>query len=227
MTGINLLAPPAQEGHFFGVMIGVVTNNKDPENLGRIKVKFPWLSEQEESAWARVLSPMAGSQRGLYFLPEVDDEVLVAFEHGQAEFPYILGALWNGKDKPPTSNDDGKNNQRMIKSRSGHVIILDDKEGAEQIIIRDRTTKNEVVIDSEKNTISINAEQDLNIEVKGNLNLKSSAGDVSIECNNLKIQAKQNFEINANAQGKIQSNAGIAIKSLAGVKINDGALEVI
>jgi uncharacterized protein involved in type VI secretion and phage assembly len=226
MTGMELLMPPTQASLFWGVTIAVVTNNKDPDKLGRIKVKFPWLSEQEESAWARVLSPMAGNQRGLYFLPEVDDEVLVAFEHGQVEFPYILGALWNGKDKPPVTNDDGKNNQRMIKSRSGHVIILDDKEGEEQIIIRDQSAKNEIVIDSKKNSMTIKVEQDLNIETKGKINLKSSGGDVSIECNNLKIQAQQNFEIKANVQGTIQSNVGMALKCLAGVKINDGALEV-
>jgi uncharacterized protein involved in type VI secretion and phage assembly len=226
MTGMDLLMPPPQESAFFGVTIGVITNNKDPDKLGRVKVKFPWLSEQEESAWARVLSPMAGNQRGFYFLPEVDDEVLVAFEHGQVEFPYILGALWNGKDKPPITNNDGKNNQRMIKSRSGHVIILDDKQGEEQIIIRDKSEKNSIVINTKENSIAIKSEQDLSIEAKGKISLKSTSGDISIECNNLKIQAKQNFEIKANSQGTIQSNAGMAVKCMAGVKINDGALEV-
>jgi uncharacterized protein involved in type VI secretion and phage assembly len=227
MTGMDLLVPPSQENRFYGVTIGVVTNNKDPDKLGRIKVKFPWLSDQEESAWARILSPMAGKERGFYFLPEVDDEVLVAFEHGQVEFPYVLGALWNGKDKPPGSNDDGKNNQRLIKSRSGHVIIFDDTEGKEQIIIRDKTAKNEIVIDSKKNSMTIKVEQDLSIETKGKISLKSSGGDLAIECQNLNIQAKQNCEIKANAQVSVQANAGMALKCMAGVKINDGALEVM
>jgi uncharacterized protein involved in type VI secretion and phage assembly len=226
MTGMDLLVPPSQENLFYGVTIGVVTNNKDPDKLGRIKVKFPWLSDQEESAWARILSPMAGKERGFYFLPEVDDEVLVAFEHGQVEFPYVLGALWNGKDKPPANNDDGKNNQRLIKSRSGHVIIFDDTEGKEQIIIRDKTEKNEIVIDSKKNSMTIKVEQDLSIETKGKISLKSSGGDLAIECQNLNIQAKQNCEIKANAQVSVQANAGMALKCMAGVKINDGALEV-
>ena len=203
------------------------TCNKDPDKLGRVKVKFPWLSEQEESNWARVLSPTAGAGRGFYFLPEVNDEVLVAFEHGQVEFPYVLGALWNGKDKPPGNNDDGKNNQRLIKSRSGHVIILDDTEGKEQIIIRDKTQKNEIVIDSKTNAMTIKVEQDLSIETKGKISLKSSGGDLAIECNNLNIQAKQNCEIKANAQVSVQANAGMALKCMAGVKINDGALEVM
>src|SRR5687768_7153196 len=84
----------------YGVVIGIITNNKDPDKLGRVKVKFPWLSDTDESFWARTATPMAGNQRGMYFLPEVDDEVLVAFEHGDLRFPYIIGALWNGKDKP-------------------------------------------------------------------------------------------------------------------------------
>src|SRR5437868_3604561 len=98
-------------GRISGVVVGVVTNNQgDPDGLGRVKVKFPWLSNEEESFWARVAAPMAGKERGFYFLPEVEDEVLVAFEQGDVRFPYVVGSLWNGKDAPPAKNDDGKNN---------------------------------------------------------------------------------------------------------------------
>ncbi len=89
MNGLDLLISNNQNHHFYGVTVGLVTNNKDPEGLGRVKVKFPWLSEKEESYWARVLTLMAGNDRGMYFLPEVDDEVLVAFEQGDMSFPYI------------------------------------------------------------------------------------------------------------------------------------------
>src|SRR6185295_11928909 len=119
----------ASNGRINGVVVGVVTNNQDPDGMGRVKVKFPWLSDQDESHWARVAAPMAGKERGFYFLPEVEDEVLVAFEHGDARFPYVLGALWNGKEGPPAKNDDGKNNIRVIKSRSGHIIRLTDEDG--------------------------------------------------------------------------------------------------
>src|SRR5437899_1321842 len=84
-----------------GLAVGIVTNNEDPENHGRIKVKFPWLADNHESDWARMAAPMAGNNRGAYFLPEVNDEVLVAFEHGSIDAPIIVGALWNGKDTPP------------------------------------------------------------------------------------------------------------------------------
>ena len=223
----SLLPSPEQSGHFYGVTIGVITNNKDPDKLGRVKVKFPWLSEQVESHWARVVTPMAGKERGLYFLPEVNDEVLVAFEHGVMEFPYVLGSLWNGQDKPPLANNDGKNNLRTIKSRSGHVITLDDTEGEEKIIIRDMTAKNEIVIDSKNNTLTMKVEKDLTIEAKGKISLKSSGGDVEIECNNFKVQAKQNCDIKANASITVQANTQLALKGPAGVKINDGALEVM
>ncbi|MBD2341680.1 phage tail protein [Calothrix sp. FACHB-156] len=226
MMGMNLLVANHQSDCFYGMTIGIVTNNKDPDGLGRVKVKFPWLSEQDESNWARIVTPMAGADRGLYFLPEVNDEVLVAFEHGDVAFPYILGALWNGKDQPPGNNKDGKNNQRVIKSRSGHTIILDDTDGQEQIIIRDKTGKNEIAIDSKNNAMTIKVEKNLTIEAKGNISLKSSGGDVEINAKNFKVQTQQNCELRANAQANIQANAGMALKCMAGVKINDGALEV-
>ncbi|ETX05496.1 MAG: hypothetical protein ETSY2_22635, partial [Candidatus Entotheonella gemina] len=105
----QLLAPNEQANRVYGMVVAGVTNNQDPEGLGRVKVKFPWLSDRDESHWARIAMPMAGPERGFYFLPEVDDEVLVAFEHGLIEWPYVLGALWNGKDTPPESNGDGEN----------------------------------------------------------------------------------------------------------------------
>jgi uncharacterized protein involved in type VI secretion and phage assembly len=104
----------SRSGRIHGVVVGLVTNNQDPDGLGRVKVKFPWLSDVDESSWARIAAPMAGKQRGACFLPEVDDEVLVAFEHGDMRFPYVLGALWNGQDAPPVTNSDGTNNVRMI-----------------------------------------------------------------------------------------------------------------
>jgi uncharacterized protein involved in type VI secretion and phage assembly len=202
----SLLSPPEQErsGRLYGVVIGTVTNTKDPEGLGRVKVRLPWLSDKEESTWARVLSPMAGKERGLYLPPEVDDEVLVAFEHGLAAFPYVLGGLWNGKDKPPEANDDGKNNKRSLKSRSGHIIRLDDTQGEEKIEILDKSGKNTVVINTKENTITITAEADITISsTGGKLTLKAD-NDVAIE----------------SASGKLAlAGNGVEVSSKAGVKV--------
>ena len=170
-----------------GVVVGIVTNNKDPDGMGRIKVTFPTLSDDDESFWARMSTLMAGKDRGSFFIPEVEDEVLVAFGHGDIDDPYIIGALWNGVDTPPETNSDGKNNIRKIKSRSGHEIIfndekqkekleihtnkghtitLDDSSGAEKISITDKTENNLIEIDSVQKSITIESTMKLNIKSK-------------------------------------------------------------
>ena len=188
-----------------GIVLGIVTNNQDPEKVGRVKVKFPWLADSDESYWARVITLMAGKDRGTFFLPEVDDEVLVAFDHGDINYPYVIGALWNGVDTPPETNADGKNNIRKIKSRSGHeiifddnheekkekieihtkaghTIVLDDSAGKEKIEIKDKTKNNSIVIDSVQNAITISSKMKLSIkaqvieiEAEGMMSIKSNA----------------------------------------------------
>ena len=115
-----------QPGQTF--LVGIVTNNKDPEGWGRVKVKFPTLTEEHESNWARVVALGAAKQRGFDCLPEVNDEVLVGFEHGDIHRPYILGGVWNGKDNPPEAIDDtvtgGKVRLRTIKTRPGHTLQI-------------------------------------------------------------------------------------------------------
>ena len=171
-----------------GVVVGIVTNNQDPEGMGRVKVKYPWLAENEESAWARVVSFMAGEDRGVFFLPEVNDEVLLAFDHGNIHRPYVLGALWNGKDKPPGSTStvlDGSGQvvQRIIKSRAGHTILLDDTSGGGGITIVDRSG-NKVEIDSGSNAITIEALGNLDIKANGRVTIKGDAGvDISSSAN--------------------------------------------
>src|SRR5262249_14595935 len=106
-----------------GVVPAIVTNNNDPKGMGRVKVKFPWIDVDLESNWARVAAVGAGNNRGLFWLPEVNDEVLVAFEHGDFNQPYIVGNLWNGKDKTPEAISDAVKNGnvevRTLKTREG------------------------------------------------------------------------------------------------------------
>jgi phage protein D len=110
------------------LLVGLVTNNYDPEGLGRVRVKFPTLTMDHESQWARVVGLGAGIEKGFYCLPEVDDEVLVAFEHGDIHRPYIIGGVWNGKDKTVETVDNtiqqgqGQVSVRTIKTRTGHLI---------------------------------------------------------------------------------------------------------
>lgn len=200
----QLMAPAEADSRFYGVAFAIVTNNKDPDGLGRVKVQLPWMADQAESDWARVVTPMAGAGRGFYFLPEVDDEVLVAFEHGSPDSPYVLGALWNGKDKPPESNSDGKNHLRTIKSRSGHVIRLTDKDGEEKIEIIDRSAKNSIVISTKDNTITVTADADVTIQ-SNNGKLKLSGNGVEIASKAaVKIEASQNMDLKAGPQLNIK-----------------------
>ncbi|MGH3612867.1 MAG: phage baseplate assembly protein V [Pseudonocardia sp.] len=164
---------------FLGVTIGIVTNNRDPDRLGRVKVALPWLADDVESAWARVLAPAAGRGRGFYFLPEVDDEVLVAFEQGDPACPYVLGALWNGRDAPPETNADGRNDVRVIRSRSGHMIRLVDASGEEKIEIVDSSGRNRIVVNSADGTVTVAGDADVVVEAaKGTLTLRGK--DVAI-----------------------------------------------
>ncbi len=235
MIGFDLLMPNDPTTRFYGVTIAVVTNVEDDDNLGRVKVKFPWLTDEDESPWARVVTPMAGGDRGFYFLPEVDDEVLVAFEHGDMAFPYILGSLWNGKDKPPEKNDDGENNKRLIKSRSGHMIVFDDTEDKEQLIIQDKSGKNKITIDCENDAMTIQVEKDFTIEAKGKVTIKSKDDDMLLECKNLEIKTQSDCKINAGAncniqaktKGEFKAQSGLELNCSAGVKVNNGALEVM
>jgi len=205
----SLLAPAEDHGRCYGVVIGIVTNNRDPDGMHRVKVRFPWLAMDDESHWARVATSMAGNGRGAYFLPEPDDEVLVAFEHGSVEHPYVVGALWNGKDKPPENNGDGKNAHRSITSRSGHVVRLDDSDGAECIEIIDKSGNNRIVIKSSANSIAI--------EAKGDISIKSSTGKVTIEGVGIEIKSNAGIKLQAQATLDVLANAQVTIK---GVLVN-------
>ncbi len=178
-----------------GVVPAIVSNVKDPDKLGRIKVNFPWLAENSESDWIRVASFMAGKERGAFFLPEVEDEVLVAFQQGNVNSPYVIGSLWSNKSQPPEKNEDGKNNIKLIKTRvghiitlddnasapkidikskSGHQIILDDASGSEKITIKDKTGSNKIIFDSTGNSIAI--ESALELKIKSvNITIEASA----------------------------------------------------
>jgi uncharacterized protein involved in type VI secretion and phage assembly len=200
----QLTARAQVDGRFFGVAIGIVTNNKDPDGLGRVKLTLPWMADNTESNWARVATPMAGPGRGCYFLPEEEDEVLVAFEHGSPEFPYVVGGLWNGKDKPPVSNSDGKNDVRVIRSRSGHVIRLTDTDNAEQIEIIDKSAKNSIVISTKDNKITITADADIVIQsTGGKLQLSGKGVEITSKAD-VKIEAGANLAVNSSGQLNIK-----------------------
>jgi uncharacterized protein involved in type VI secretion and phage assembly len=182
-----------EDGRIAGVTSAIVIKNTDPDGLGRIKLRLPWREEGFETDWVRVVSPMAGAKRGTYFLPEIGDEVLVAFDRNDIRFPYVLGALWSDADKPPEKNDDSKNNIRGIHSRKGHTLLFDDGDPG-KITIKLSDGKS-ITIDEDGITIDDSANK-VKLDAKG--------GAVSIE-------AKQKLEIKA-PQISIEASAKMDIK---------------
>jgi uncharacterized protein involved in type VI secretion and phage assembly len=131
--------PSGLGGRWYGVYPALVVDNKDPDGQGRVQISLPWAPDPsggQYRSWARLATLMAGDNRGSWFIPDVDDEVLVAFEGGDPRRPYVVGALWNGRDQPPDSMDGaGRNQRKLIRSRNGVKLTFDDTDGQEQLII--------------------------------------------------------------------------------------------
>lgn len=126
-------------GRWYGAHPALVTDLKDPDGQGRVKVTLPWAPDtgsDRYEVWARLATMMGGNNRGTWFIPDVNDEVLVLFEGGDPRRPYVVGGLWNGSDSPPESMDGGGNNyKKVIRSRNGVKVTLDDTDGQEQFIV--------------------------------------------------------------------------------------------
>jgi uncharacterized protein involved in type VI secretion and phage assembly len=247
VTLADLIAPAGQNGSKAqGAWLGLVTNLEDDEDLGRVKVKFPWLGDEIESWWVPVVSIGAGPERGLQWMPEVDDTVVVMFEHGDIHRPLLVGGVWNNTDKPVYPNSecagDGAVNKRVLKSRSGHIIELDDTDGEEKIIIRDKTESQKLVIDSAEKTfaitadgdvtvesengkVTVNSKSDLTIEAKGNLTIKST-GNLKLDSGgNLDVKAAGNATVKG-VQTSVEGSAKAEVKG-ATVSVNGSGMAEI
>ena len=136
---LDVRVPNGLGGRWYGVFAALVTDIKDPDGQGRVKVTLPWAPDTgggRYEAWARMTTFMGGNNRGSWFIPDTNDEVLVAFEAGDPRRPYVLGGLWNGKDKPPDSMDgSGNNHRKVLRSRNGVKLTMDDSNGQEKFIV--------------------------------------------------------------------------------------------
>jgi uncharacterized protein involved in type VI secretion and phage assembly len=230
----------SQRQKVYGVVTGIVQDIKDPLGQGRVKVNFPWLAEdadtvtisQEQkedrahSYWARIATLMAGKERGTWFIPEVGDEVLVAFEHGVLDRPFIVGVLWNHDDKPPQSMDsEGKNDLRVIHSRSGHKVVLNDSDDEPSILIVDKTGDNSIFIDSAKNAMAIKVKGDLSIDVGGNLSIKVE-GKIDVDAGkDIAAQTKANLKAKATTGNcDLESKGPLSVKSTTKLTV-DGTVK--
>ena len=147
-TLIDLVNPSAPRSFGSSVVVGVVTQNEDPENMGRVRIKYPALGDQVEGWWARIAAPGAGKGRGQLMMPIKGDEVLVAFEHGDIAHPYILGSLWNGTDVP----DD------LMQTDGSYALHSDQK-----------------IAISAKKAISVKGEDALELESKSDMKLTTTS----------------------------------------------------
>jgi len=191
-----------------GVVMGVVTNTADPQNWGRVKLKFPWMADDVESAWARVLGIGAGKKAGLVVVPAVGDEVLVAFEHGDFDRPVVLGGLWNGKkDLPPEAAQVSGNDKPLVRtwhSIEGHwMAMYDDSEKKIEIVTKDGRSvtlsdKDRKIVLKTSNASIVVEDDKVNLETGSSVGLKAGS--------NLKISASGNIDIEASGQVNIKGS---------------------
>ena len=199
-TIVTQRIPYGLGGHWYGVFSALVTDIKDPDGQGRVKISLPWSPDTDGSkyeAWARLVTLMGGDNRGSWFVPDVNDEVLVAFEAGNPRRPFVVGCLWNGKDKPPEKMDgSGKNNKKVLRSRNGVKITLDDSDGQEKMIL----------------------------ETPGGqkITLKDGPGAVEIEDSNGNSMKLETSGITVTASAKVTINASQVEVSAGMVTVNAG-----
>jgi len=194
-TELNERAPVGYGGRFYGVYSALVSDIADPEGLGRVKVRLPWSPDTKGSAyevWARLATMMAGADRGSWFIPDIDDEVLVSFEAGDPRRPYVVGALWNGRDNPPESMDAaGLNSIKSITTRNGVKVTFDDTDGQESLVLE--TPGGQTIV------------------------LQDGPGSIEVRDSNGNSVTMDTGGITVNATAKVTINAGATVEVTAGM----------
>ncbi len=209
----------AGSGASSGVVVGIVTDNDDPERLGRVKLRFPTMSAGYESNWARVAAPGNGASRGTVWIPEVNDEVLVAFEGGDRQRPFVVGGLWNGSDTPPPIEvDNGKLNGRHFVSRDGNRVYMWDKPGNsslgmqtagdEVVLLLSRTDKK--LSGTSEGKIVLTATSDIEINATGKVTISGDRG----------------VEITSSAQAKLTGAAGVEVGTSGIAKVSGSQVQL-
>jgi len=210
----NVFKPEAEKH------IAIVKENNDPDKLGRVRVQFNWQSGNDLTPWVRVSTGHASGDRGIYFTPEIGDEVMVDFEQANPNQPYVCDTLYHGKTKPEWADPD--NNFKAIKTRSGHTILLDDTDGNEVISISDKSN-NLLKFDTKEKTITISSEKKLileseEIEITASKNMKLKAGS------NMNVSAAKNMKQKANnvevgAANKLKMSGDMGAELITNMKV--------
>jgi uncharacterized protein involved in type VI secretion and phage assembly len=190
----------AERKRLYGAYPATVTDVKDPDSQGRVRVRLPWTPDDEGGyeTWARLAVLMAGASRGTWFIPDVGDEVLVVFEGGDARRPYVVGCLWNGSDSPPEQMDGAGNNyKKSIVSRRDIRITMDDTEGQESLVLK--TPQQSIEVKDGGRSVEIK-------DANGNTIKLDSSGITITASAQVKVQAST-MEISA---GMVTVNAGMS-----------------
>jgi phage protein D len=204
-----------------GVVIALVSDARDPQHHGRVKVTFPWLSDDYVSDWARVVQPGAGKDRGWWVLPEVGDEVLVAFEQGDIRRPYVVGGLFNGVDTPkpgPVDEVDsgsGAVNRRSMVSRQGHRIDLLDQDGRKEgIALSTADAALTFTLDAKDTKVTLHSDGTVTIEAKNGIVVDAGTGSLELKGKDIALKATSGITADGGA-GAVSVTAGTQL-SLSG-----------
>jgi phage protein D/phage baseplate assembly protein gpV len=227
-------AGAAPSSRLDGPFPALVTNSKDPDNLGRVKVKVPWLADDIETDWARVVYPGGGIERGLALVPEVDDEVLVLFGGGDLARPFVLGGLYSTGDQPPStelvSAADGKTTLRQLKTRKKHLLEFDDAEAGGGITIKtgNEQQQEKLVIDAVAHTITLESSGNITIEAKNAGTMTIKAGTtMSIEATtSLELKAPT-IKLDGSAEVNVQSSGQLQLQGSTAKLTGTGMLDVV
>jgi uncharacterized protein involved in type VI secretion and phage assembly len=221
------------------MVVGIVTNNNDPEAMGRVRVKYPSLSDNEEGAWARVLTHNAGKARGIYMLPQNDDEVVVAFENGDSRRPLVIGSVFNGSAKPES--------EMLPDQNGGFAVMSDDRayvhtkkdmtfKSDQKMIIevtQDQESKVQGAVKNEgSKTVEMKAGTSYTLEAGSSMSIKGASitveakGTLSLKGATVEIESQgpaslKGATVQVNAQGMLDLNAS-GVANLKGTMVNIG-----
>ncbi|MGH3825817.1 MAG: VgrG-related protein, partial [Pseudonocardiaceae bacterium] len=213
-----------------GVVIGVVSDNRDPEKQGRVRLTFPWLDDKFVSDWARTVQAGAGKNRGALIVPEVDDEVLVAFEQGSFQRPYVLGGLHNGVDTLPQGEvelidkNSGAVDRRAFVSRTGHALeMLESATGAKGVTIKTGDGKLFLQLDEKQTKITVNSDGSVIIKARNGVAVDAGTGSLQLTGQDVTIAAKTGVKVDGGGgEVKVSSNTKVSVEGTM-VSVNGSA----
>lgn len=208
---VSSLAAPQQDPPrlWYGVVPALVTNVNDPNNYGRVKLKYPWLDDSKESNWARVISVGAGNGYGLMMMPEVGDEVIVAFENGHFDVPYVVGGVWNGRDATPMQVSEFHNNSkiavRKLKTRTGHELTFTEKNDSSTIEILESKGLKITLDGTNKKIELLDGGLKITLDDTGKkITIDGGTADVEIKGNNITLQATTKLSMTGTSQAELK-----------------------